>query len=165
MGLELWVRMGWRGVRLQRELQSCVGVLLLRPGRSGCRVQGECGVPLLGWVSLFLSNFQDLPSSLEGLGWVGGLEPLCVFKGHFGTLESGAANPKRSDSSKLRTSPLVQWLRLHAPNAGGRGSIPAGAQLASIRQMSWQVSWGSAGEYQADERAGVAWLSWRVSGR
>ena len=28
-----------------------------------------------------------------------------------------------------------------------------------------QVSRGSAGEYQADERAGVARLSWRVSGR
>ena len=39
------------------------------------------------------------------------------------------------------------------------------AQLASIRQMSGQVSRGSAGEYQADERAGVARLSWRVSGR
>ena len=33
------------------------------------------------------------------------------------------------------------------------------AQLASIRQMSGQVSRGSAGEYQADERAGVARLS------
>ncbi len=39
------------------------------------------------------------------------------------------------------------------------------AQLASIRLMSGQVSRGSAGEYQANERAGVAWLSWRVSGR
>ena len=39
------------------------------------------------------------------------------------------------------------------------------AQLASIRQMSGQVSRGSAGEYQANERARVAWLSWRVSGR
>ena len=38
-------------------------------------------------------------------------------------------------------------------------------QLASIRQMSRQVSSGSAGDYQADERAGVARLSWRVSGR
>ena len=28
--------------------------------------------------------------------------------------------------------------------------------------MSGQVSRGSAGEYQADEWAGVAWLSWRV---
>ena len=39
------------------------------------------------------------------------------------------------------------------------------AQLASIRQMSRQVSRGSAGEYQADEQAGVARLRWRVSGR
>ena len=36
------------------------------------------------------------------------------------------------------------------------------AQLASIIQMSGQVSRGSAGEYQADEQAGVAGLSWRV---
>ena len=39
------------------------------------------------------------------------------------------------------------------------------AQLASIRQMIGQVSRGSPGEYQADERAGVARLSWRVSDR
>ena len=39
------------------------------------------------------------------------------------------------------------------------------AQLAIIKQMSRQVSPGSAGEYQADEQAGVAQLSWRVSGR
>ena len=31
--------------------------------------------------------------------------------------------------------------------------------------MSKQLSRGSAGEYQADERADVARLSWRVSGR
>ena len=36
---------------------------------------------------------------------------------------------------------------------------------ASIRQMSRQVLRGSAGEYQADEQAGVARLRWRVSGR
>ena len=40
-----------------------------------------------------------------------------------------------------------------------------GAQLASIRQMSGQVSRGSAGKYQTDDQAGVAGLSWRVSGR
>ena len=33
-------------------------------------------------------------------------------------------------------------------------------QLESIRQMSRQVSRGSPGEYQAEERAGVARLSW-----
>ena len=38
------------------------------------------------------------------------------------------------------------------------------AQLASIRQMSRQVSFGSAGEYQADEQAGVTRLSLGVSG-
>ena len=31
--------------------------------------------------------------------------------------------------------------------------------------MSGQVSRGSAGEYQSDERAGGARLSWRVSGK
>ena len=38
------------------------------------------------------------------------------------------------------------------------------AQLASIRQMSGQVSRGSAGDYQSYEREGVARFSWRVSG-
>ena len=61
----------------------------------------------------------------------------------------------------------------------GAGSCRV-APLSSIRQMSRQVSRGSAGEYQAyeravsrgsvaayqaDVRAGVARLSWRVSGR
>ena len=39
------------------------------------------------------------------------------------------------------------------------------AQVAIIKQMSGQVSRGSAGDYQADERAGVALLSWRLSSR
>ena len=43
----------------------------------------------------------------------------------------------------------------------GHGAAP----LASIRQMSGQVSRGSVAEYQADERAEVARLRWRVSGR
>ena len=34
-----------------------------------------------------------------------------------------------------------------------------------MKQMSRQEYRGSAGEYQADEQAGVALLSWRVSGR
>ena len=41
----------------------------------------------------------------------------------------------------------------------------SGAQLASIMQMSRQVSRCSAGEYQADEQAVVERISWRVSGR
>ena len=43
-------------------------------------------------------------------------------------------------------------------------SCPA-APLASIRQMSRQVSRGSVGEYQADEQAGVARLRSQVAGR
>ena len=39
------------------------------------------------------------------------------------------------------------------------------AQLAILKQMSKQVSRSSAGDYQADEQAGVARLRWRVSGR
>ena len=38
-------------------------------------------------------------------------------------------------------------------------------QLCRIVSDSGAVSRGSAGEYQADEQAGVARLSWRVSGR
>ena len=37
------------------------------------------------------------------------------------------------------------------------------AQLASIRQMSRQVSRGSVADYEADEQAGVSRLSWRIS--
>ena len=39
------------------------------------------------------------------------------------------------------------------------------AQLAIIKQMSRQVSCGSAGDYQADEQAGVTRLSWPQSSR
>ena len=39
------------------------------------------------------------------------------------------------------------------------------AQLASIRQMSGELSRGLPGDYQSDQRAGVARLSWRVSFR
>ena len=40
-----------------------------------------------------------------------------------------------------------------------------GALLASIRQICGQLSRSSFGEYQADERAGVAGILLRVSGR
>ena len=39
------------------------------------------------------------------------------------------------------------------------------AQLAIFKQMIGQVSRGSSGEYQADERAAVVRFSWRLSGR
>ena len=38
-------------------------------------------------------------------------------------------------------------------------------RLHGVVGASGQVSRGSAGEYQADEQAGVARLRWRVSGR
>ena len=37
--------------------------------------------------------------------------------------------------------------------------------ILGISELKWQVSRGSAGEYQADEQAGVARLRWRVPGR
>ena len=37
--------------------------------------------------------------------------------------------------------------------------------VAIIGQMSKQVSLGSAGDYEADEQAGVSRLSWRLSSR
>ena len=39
------------------------------------------------------------------------------------------------------------------------------AQLAKVKQMNRQVSRGSAVDYEADEQAGVTWLSWRLSKR
>ena len=39
------------------------------------------------------------------------------------------------------------------------------AQLAIIKQMSRQVSRGSAGDFQANEKAGVTRLSWPQSSR
>ena len=39
------------------------------------------------------------------------------------------------------------------------------AQLSIIKKMSRQVSRGSAGHSQAEEQAGVARLSWRISSR
>ena len=39
------------------------------------------------------------------------------------------------------------------------------AQLTIIKQMSGQVPRGSAGDYQAEERAGGERLSWRLSSR
>ena len=44
------------------------------------------------------------------------------------------------------------------------GRMPA-AYVSGANFLSGQVSRGSAGEYQSDEQAGVAWLSWGVSGR
>ena len=50
-------------------------------------------------------------------------------------------------------------------SAWGRKELGTTERLTSIRQMSRQLSRGSADEYQADEQAGVARLRCRVSGR
>ena len=47
----------------------------------------------------------------------------------------------------------------------GVGLGPQGMGTPGAEGASGQVSRGSAGEYQSDERAGVAQLSWRISGR
>ena len=39
------------------------------------------------------------------------------------------------------------------------------AEVEIIRQMSWQVSSSSTGDYQVEEQAGVAGISWRISSR
>ena len=46
-----------------------------------------------------------------------------------------------------------------------RAGSCCGAQLAYIKQMSRQVSRGSAVDYEADEQAGVTRLSWSQSSR
>ena len=38
-------------------------------------------------------------------------------------------------NSGLRTSLVVQWLRLHAPNAGGLGSIPGQGTRSHMPQQ------------------------------
>ena len=44
------------------------------------------------------------------------------------------------------------------------GEVSLGS-VAIIRQMNGQVTQGSAGDYQTDEQAGVARISWRLSSR
>ena len=74
------------------------------------------------------------------------------FQFHFHALEKELATH----------SSVLAW---RIPGTGEPGGLPSmglhgvgchGAQLASIRQMSGKVSRGSAGEYQAEEWAGIA---------
>ena len=72
---------------------------------------------------------------------------------------------------KILQARLQQYVNRGLPGvqAGFRKSRGTRNQIANIRwiiekALSRQVSWGSAGEYRADEQAGVARLSWRVSG-
>ena len=45
-------------------------------------------------------------------------------------VQDGAVNSKQTG-----TSPVVQWLRLHAPNAGGPGLIPGRGTRSRMLQL------------------------------
>ena len=64
---------------------------------------------------------------------------------------------------------LTIWLRakllLSAVPIGEGNGTPLQYSCLENPMDGGQVSRGSAGEYQADEQAGVAWLLWRVPGR
>ena len=77
-------------------------------------------------------------------------------------LPASAGDLRDADSiPELRRSP-GDWHGNPLQYSCLESSMDRGAWWA---QMSGQVLRGSAVEYQADERAGVAGLSWRVSGR
>ena len=89
--------------------------------------------------------------------------------------ETAATIKKEAQHKKVNSGAVTDLIReynltegFEAVSVGGLGlgliRMIANAS-ASIRQMSGQVSRGSAGEYQSDEWAGVARLSWRVSFR
>ena len=61
-----------------------------------------------------------------GQRW-GPLFPVCMTKGPAGLL-----NYKQKS---VRTSLVVQWLRLCAPNAGGSGSIPGQGTRSHVLQQ------------------------------
>ena len=71
--------------------------------------------------------------------------------------------PLKSQSVRLQSVYLILKHLSHQPSITTEQSCEI--EPFDIRHMSGQVSRGSAGEYQADEWAGVARLSWRVSGR
>ena len=86
-----------------------------------------------------------------------------VDTGVMGSIPGWGRSPGGSHGNPLQ---YFAWKIPWAEEPAGLQSIRCrAAQLTSIRQMSGQVSRGSAGDYQADEWAGVAWLSWRLSGR
>ena len=102
--------------------------------------------------------------NIEQWGWDDGTAERELVQAVDGTqVLNSAKDPFDSVPTVSTPSPtFTKVVRFGERKSGGRCR---GAQLASIRQMSGQVSRGSAGEYQADERAGVPRLSWRVSSR
>ena len=105
---------------------------------------GRCPRPIWSWAKwreatgarMGQQESQDqswLPwEDIDGIGcgrqrW-GPLFPVCMTKGTAGLL-----NYKQKHG---RTSLVVQWLRLHAPNAGGSGSIPSQGTRSHVLQQS-----------------------------
>ena len=70
----------------------------------------------------------------------------------------GWAIPKAHITAKPAKTPT-------SPKVGPTKAVGSGAQLSIIKQINRQVSHGSAVDYQGDEQAGVARLSWRLPSR
>ena len=60
---------------------------------------------------------------------------------------------------------LLMKVKVESEKIGLKLNIQKMKIMASSPTMSRQVFRGSAGDFQADEQAGVTGLSWRVSGR
>lgn len=120
------------------------------------KVGGECnlGVPIdkcaecySEFPGLFLWNYAFLPSFLViSLKRTIGSHASCPDAHLLFSLLSRAKEEQEGDYNKNwhlchkmkgvmhGTSPVVQWLRLHAPNEGGRGSIPGRGTGSHVRQ-------------------------------
>ena len=70
----------------------------------------------------------------EHLNFILGAAENCVsLSKSCASLISAASSIKRGS---CKTSLVVQWLRLHAPKAGGLGLIPSQGTIAHILQLS-----------------------------
>ena len=92
------------------------------------------------------------PKRILEVGTFSGYSALCMAEGleEGGKVYTFEINDEQEDFTRpwIEGSPMADKVEF----------------IIGDRQMSRQVSRGSAGEYQADEQAGVAWLRWRVSG-
>ena len=53
--------------------------------------------------------------------------------------EQGQNTKTRIRKRELGTSLVVQWLRLHTPNAGGQGSIPSEGTRSHMPQLNMRM--------------------------
>ena len=110
------------------------------------------------WMHVKLARgFQEMTNLSEAL------RKKCEEMYEFTSLEVVQVQESKIDGTKkflfgLKDGNVVEsvWMKSIRQMGGqvSRGSLP------SIRQMSGQRLHGSVGAYQADERAGVARLSW-----